>query len=221
MKYFSKAYIDFFKGLGANNNRDWFNANKTTFISEVKEPFEKFVEDLIKAMKKRDKNINMTPKEAIFRIYRDIRFSKDKTPYKVKMTAMVSSGGKKDYTTPGIYIEFGPEDCRLYSGLYELSKDQLYDVRTYIAGHMKQFDSLINDKTFKKRFGELRGEKHKRLPKEFVEAAEKQPLLFNKNFYFFAKFKPSILTKSDLLDTYLDYYDSTKKLRNFMTKALG
>lgn len=219
MSHFTKDYVAYFKDLAANNNRDWYHANKKRYEQSVKKPFNEFVADIIDRVAKKDPKFRIEPKDAIFRMARDIRFSKDKTPYKLHMSAVISPGGRKDMTTPGMYVQLGPEDVRVYGGLYMTEKDQLYKIREYIANNLKAFDKAINDKKFKATYGELHGEKNKIIPKEFREAAEKQPLIFNKGFYYFVKLKPSLIAKPELCDVIMEHYEIGKPVREFLTKA--
>ena len=101
MIYFTKDFIGFFSDLENNNNRDWFHENKKRYETSVKGPFESLVSALISELSKVYPEMTITPKDAIFRINRDIRFSKDKSPYKTHMAALISPGGKKDKTTSG------------------------------------------------------------------------------------------------------------------------
>ena len=100
MSYFSEDFLRFFKELAGNNNKEWFDLNRKRYFKEVKDPFHHFIEDLIAAVQKEDSNVNIAPKDAIFRINRDVRFSKDKTPYKLQVSAIISKGGKKDKVSP-------------------------------------------------------------------------------------------------------------------------
>ncbi len=220
MAYFTKDFTNFFKELAGNNNRDWFMANKSRYEESVKKPFELFIEDMITRLSKEDKRINMTAKESIFRIYKDVRFSKDKTPYKISASALISPGGKKDKSTPGVYLELTAEHVRFYSGSHVLEKDQLQKVRSYIADNLKAFDKVISAKDFTGNFSEILGEKHKRIPPEFQEAFEKQPLIANKSFYFYAQFKPSMVTDPKLIDKLMDTYRIAKPAMNFFDAAM-
>ena len=103
MVYFTERTQKFLADLEVNNNRDWFAANKEIFKVHVEQPFEKFVTDLIEQMKAFFPNMEITAKESIFRIYRDVRFGKDKSPYKIHMSAIISPGGRKDFRNPGFY----------------------------------------------------------------------------------------------------------------------
>lgn len=221
MSYFNKDFMQFFKDLAANNHKDWFDANRKRYETTVKEPFKSFVGDMISRVQKVDPAVQIEPKDAIFRINRDIRFSKDKTPYKTNVSAVITPGGRKDKVTPGLYFELNPENIRVYSGLYMLDTQQLHKVRSYIAANLDEFNKIINEKQFKKRYGEILGEKHKRVPKEFQEAYEKQPLIANKAFYCFAKLDPDEVLRDDFPELIMDYYKTVFPLKNYLTKALG
>lgn len=220
MAYFNQDFLDFFIELAGNNHKDWFDENRKRYEKEVKDPFKKFVQDGIDMISEFNSEIQVEPKDCIFRINRDIRFSKDKTPYKTRVSAVISPGGKKDRTNPGIYMELSPEHFRIYSGVFGLDKEDLLAVREYIADNAKEFNKLTSDKKFTTAFGEIRGEKNKILPKHLKEAGEKTPLIFNKNWYYFAEHKPETILQEDLLEIIKDRYLISKPLGDFFTKAI-
>src|SRR5690349_13436306 len=117
--------IEFFRELELNNNREWFEKNKKRYESSVKKPMEALAEQLIDAMRALDPEITMTPKQALFRIHRDIRFSKDKTPYKNHSGLSISKKGRADFGTPGIYLHVAPRNFGIASGYYHLEPDKL------------------------------------------------------------------------------------------------
>lgn len=222
MAYFTEDYLQFFKDLAANNNRDWFHANKKRYEQSVKNPFSEFVQAVIDKTSAIDKRFDIETKKAIFRINRDIRFSKDKTPYKLNCSAVIAPGGRKEgIGIPGLYLEAGPEHFRIYSGIYMPEKDVLYQIREYIINHSEQLNKLISDEEFVAKFGEIRGDKNKVLPKEFKEAAQTQPLLFNKQFYFFASLEPETVLRDDLMEIVMDHFHASEPMRQFLTKARG
>ena len=221
MTYFTEDYLNFFKELAANNHRDWFHENKKRYEKSVKDPFKSFVQDIIDKTAKIDDRFAGEAKNAIFRINRDIRFSKDKTPYKLQMGAVIAPGGKKEgMGIPGMYLELGPEHFRFYSGVYAPSKEDLYRIREYISHYSDELNAIISDREFVKRFGEIRGEKNKMLPKEFKSVAEKQPLIFNKQFYFFASLPPETILREDFDKVIFDHFQASEPMRDFLTKAL-
>jgi uncharacterized protein (TIGR02453 family) len=220
MSYFSPDYLQFFKELSANNHKEWFDLNRKRYEREVKLPFNAFVSELIEAVHQKDPEIQLAPKDAIFRINRDIRFSKDKTPYKNRMSAIISPFGRKDKSYPGLYVEIGPEHLRVYGGLYMLSTQQIYHVRNAIVHNLDLFKSLYSAKKFRDHYGEIRGEQAKRLPKEFQGAAEKEPLVYNKNWYYFQNFDPKTAERDDLLDLVMESYVAGKPLLDFFKEAI-
>jgi uncharacterized protein (TIGR02453 family) len=179
------------------------------------------VQDIIDRAAKLDPSLAIQAKDAIFRINKDVRFSQDKTPYKLQCSALIAPGGKKlGMSTPGMYLELGPEHFRFYSGLYMLEKDQLQRVREYIMKNSKDLDKLVAEKQFVEHFGELRGEKNKVLPKEFKEAAEAQALLFNKQFYFFSSMPPETILKDDLSEVVMKKFKASEPMRNYLSAAI-
>ncbi|VAX28680.1 hypothetical protein MNBD_IGNAVI01-1618 [hydrothermal vent metagenome] len=220
MKYFNQDFIDFFSELSKNNNRDWFNENKQRYIKSVKEPFYYFIEELIQQIHDDDETINITPKEAIFRIYKDVRFSKDKLPYKVFTSAIISPGGRKDFTTPGYYIEMDYNGVRFYGGAHFLDKDQLQNLREHIASNLNEFKRLHGEKMFKKKFGTLLGEQNKRIPKEFKEIIEKEPLIANKQFYYSTELSPNKILSNTLMDTIIKLYFVGKPVNQFLVEGI-
>ena len=96
MAFFEKDFLDFFIELAPNNNKDWFDLNRHRYANSVREPFKKFVSHMIENMSKDMPELkDLEPKDCTFRVNRDIRFSKDKTPYKLRMSALITPGGKK------------------------------------------------------------------------------------------------------------------------------
>ncbi|MGB5384862.1 MAG: DUF2461 domain-containing protein [Lutimonas sp.] len=220
MAYFKPDYLEFFKELAGNNHKEWFDIHRKRYEQSVKIPMQVFVKDLILTLNRFDKEIQIEPKDAIFRINRDIRFSKDKSPYKLHSSAVISKYGKKDKSYPGLYMELGPEYFGIYGGLYMPDSKEIQDIRTYIADHQKEFSALINEADFIDKYGEIKGEKNQRIPKEFTKIAEEIPLIMNKQWYYFAHLDPETILGEDLIDIVLDYYSSAKGMRAFLTKAI-
>ncbi len=221
MSHFNKDFIQFFKELEKNNQREWFHANKKRYVENVKDPFSEFVALMIDKMQAIDSRIVLLPKDAIFRINRDIRFSKDKSPYKTQVSAVLSPGGRKSMLAAALYLQFSHKSAEVYSGLYKLETKQVQKVRMHIAANLKTFEKLIRQKKFVEKFGEIHGEKNKRIPKEFREIAEKQPLIANKAFYFMASFKPTIVFEKNFPKVLIDHYKAALPLIRFFEEALA
>ena len=217
---FSQKYIQFLQDLSVNNNTEWFNANKKTYENEVKKPFETFIGKIINEINQVSPEILIDPKDAIFRINKDIRFSADKSPYKTEMSAVISKLGKKGNPCPGLYISLGPEKAVIASGLKMLDKQQLADVRHHIADNLEEFEVIIHNPNFNEAFGEIQGDKIKRLPEEFKEAAQKQSLLFNTSFIAMAELQATEIIKTNFEEQVINLYKLSMPFVEFFKKTL-
>ena len=221
MAFFQKDFLDFFIELAPNNNKDWFDLNRKRYENSVKEPFKKFVNHIISKLAEIDPAFKeLEAKDCIFRINRDIRFSKDKQPYKMQVSAVVSPLGKKSKAINGVYFELGPEHLRVYGGVYEIDKDDLLAVREGIAENIAEFQKTYNNPLFVKTFGELKGEKNKIIPKELKLAAEKEPLIFNKQWYFYTQFEPERILIDNLDETIINCYKAGRPVEEFFNKLI-
>jgi uncharacterized protein (TIGR02453 family) len=220
MKYFDQDFLDFFKELNNNNDKKWFDKNRKRYEKSIKTPFKEFVDVMIIRIKEDDPDVNIEAKDAIFRINRDIRFSKDKRPYNTHVSANISPHGRKSHSHPGFYFQFSFDKTMIGGGAYQLEKEGLYNIRSKIASSEKKFFKLIEDNDFKKKYKEIQGDRIKRIPSEFQAAYEKQPLIANKQFYFMTETKPDIVLKPSLPDTLMGYYNAGKSINDFLKDAL-
>lgn len=213
----SKSFMTFLQELEVNNNRDWFHANKKRFEAEVKLPFEQLTNEVIELMKKLDPEITVTPKECVFRIHRDVRFSKDKSPYKLHMASVVSRGGRKDVTYPGVYFQIDGNSISIAGGAWAPDSKRLYRIREKIASDPKAFRKIVDAKKYKETFGEMTGEKNKIIPKEFRGAAEVVPEIYNKSFHFWRNYKgQKYVTDKNLAKTIVEHFKIASKLNEFL-----
>jgi uncharacterized protein (TIGR02453 family) len=220
MAWFASDAVEFFRELELNNNKEWFAANKTRYQRSVQVPMETFAAEMISRVKHLDPEVATDPKKAVFRIYRDIRFSKDKTPYKTNAGMWISSGHAHVHAKPGLYFHIDARHMGIASGLYSLEPPQLRAVRANIAANIDRFEALLKDPRFVKAFGTIRGEANKIAPSEFKEAATKQPLLLNKQFYYWAEFDAEEALRDDLPDILMDRLDAARSMNEFLSSAL-
>lgn len=221
MSFFTKDFLNFFIELASNNNKDWFDLNRKRYENSVKDPFKKFVQHIIDEISKTDKSFkDLEAKDCIFRINRDIRFSKDKTPYKMRLSAVVAPGGKKSKAVNGVYFEFGPENVRVYGGVYEIEKEDLLTVRKGIANNISKFQKAYNNPVFKKVFGEIKGEKNKIIPKELRDAALLEPLISNKQWYFYTEFESDVVLTNDLDKLILACYKAGRPVEEYFNSLI-
>ena len=220
MSYFTPEFLKFFRGLKKNNSKAWFDANKEMYEATVKKPFTEFVEEIITRMRAEDATLNISAKEAIFRLNRDIRFSKDKAPYKTHMAANISAGGRKNYELPGFYLQFGAEQVMIGGGAYMLENENIYKVRKAIVKNLDAFAALLKDKNFKQKFGALQGEQNKVLPAEFKEYVAQQPVVANKQFYYMAELEAETILKKNLPEMVMQHYHAGKAMNEFLQQAM-
>jgi uncharacterized protein (TIGR02453 family) len=221
MSFFTEDYLHFFIELAGNNHKTWFDENRKRYETSVKKPFYAFTQHLIDQLAKKDPSFaELQSKDCVFRINRDIRFSKDKTPYKLMCSAVVAPNGKKSKAVNGIYFELSPQHVRAYGGIYEIDKEDLDAVREGIASNMDEFRSIYSSKTFKKTFGEILGEKNKVLPAHLKEAAQEENLIFNKQWYFYAEFPAEQVLSEDLDQLMLSCYEAGRPLEQFFNQFI-
>ncbi len=157
-----KSTLDFLKTLKKNNNKEWFDANKEKYLA-AKANIDSFIEETIKSFTAFDKGLTgLKAKDCVFRIYRDVRFSKNKTPYKINMGASINAGGKK-MEVAGFYIHIEPGKSFLAGGRWMPSSDHLKKIRQEIDYNGKKLHKILSDKDFKKQFGELDNSKEYKL----------------------------------------------------------
>ena len=161
-----KETLDFLKKLDKNNNREWFQANKKAFDA-AQDNLTAFAGYLIGEIGKFDDAVaDIDPKSCVFRIYRDVRFSKDKSPYKVNLGAYISPGGRKSMQ-PGYYFHLQPGASFVAGGKHIPDGPELLRIRTAIAANTDEFLKIINKKSYSDTFGEMRGDRLKSVPKGF------------------------------------------------------
>lgn len=162
-----KSTFDFLRKLKKNNNRDWFHANKKLY-DDARYDFEVFVFELIQKLAEFDESVSgLEPKDCMFRIYKDVRFSNDKTPYKINMGAAINEGGRK-MPNAGYYVHISPSENFIASGLYMPQPDKLQLVRNKIAARPREFKKIVEQKDFKKYYCKLwDGDTLKTAPKGF------------------------------------------------------
>ncbi len=220
MHYFSPTFIKFFKELSKNNTIEWFNSNRKIYENEVKKPFAIFVDEMINRIRNYEPNIDIKPADAIMRINKDIRFSKDKTPYNTHIAANISVYGKKDKSYPGFYFKLSYDKIEVFGGAYMVEAPILQTIRTNIAQNLNDFKKSYNSNEFKEKFGELKGEQSKRIPEEFQSVVAKEPLIANKQFYYSTEINAEIITQENLPEVLMGYYLAGKKVNDFLIAAL-
>lgn len=218
----SKETIKFLKDLEANNDRDWLRANKKAFET-AKDDFAGFVGELIAGISRWDPDVSgLAPDACIFRIYRDVRFSKDKSPYKTNFGAYISPGGRKT-NSPGYYIHIQPGgQSFLAAGKHMPEPKELLALRNAVAGKTDEFLKILGAKKFKDAWGEMDGEKLKTPPKGFPKDHPAVEYLKLKGFTVSHPLKnDKVLIEPDFAGNAVKAFRELKPFIDFLRRALA
>lgn len=223
MAHFGPGFVGFFRGLKRHNRRPWYHAHKPEYEREVKRPFEDFVEELIHRMAALGEPLaGLTAREATFRLARDTRFSSDKTPYKLHQSAVLAPGGRKVRGRAGFYVQLGAVGLAVAGGVYDTDKEQILAIRRAIARDGARLDRLLRARTFRRYFDGLEGERNERLPTEFASASKRFPLLYQKQFYYWAEYREAkIALRKDLADLVMRHWLAGRPVNDWLNRALA
>lgn len=215
----SKNTLIFLQNLSQNNNREWFTENKKQY-TDSQENMILFIEDLIAEMGVFDEDILKTDaKKALFRIYRDVRFSKDKSPYKNNMGASLGMG--KGSQKAGYYLHVEPDKSFLASGIYMPDSAALKTIRKEISLYSEDFLKIVNQKDFKKLFKELdQDDKLKKIPQGFEKEDPMAEYLKLKNFIVVYPLKDEDLIHKDAAKKFSEIFKAAKPLNDFLNSAI-
>lgn len=219
MQYITQEYFNFFQELAANNHKEWFDVNRNRYEQFVKRPFEQLTTEIAIRLAELDTHpIVQAPNQCIFRINRDIRFSKDKTPYKLHRAAAFGINGKKT-EEPCYYFAIGPNNFEVGGGMYDVSKENLHKIRQEIFYNSAELNVLMEAKSFKENF-QVYGEKNKIIPKEYREFAKDNPIIFHKQYYVFTELSQKDALSSNLADILMNVFSEVKPFNDYLWEAI-
>jgi uncharacterized protein (TIGR02453 family) len=218
-----KSTLQFLKNLKSNNDRNWFEAHRTEF-EKAKIDFEEFIHQVITDLSKVNPPIGkLLPKDCIFRIYRDVRFSKDKAPYKPHFSASINQGGKKSNLS-GIYVHIEPTGGWgnfIGGGVWSPEPENLRKIRQEIEYNHEEFFKIIHKKKFKDLFGDLSQEyKLKRLPKGLEPGHPAEEYLKLNSFIVTCTIPAKDITTAQLRKSIVNAYKTMMPLLNFINRAV-
>lgn len=217
----SKSLLQFLRDLTVNNDRDWFQENKPRFQA-ANEEFTFFMQGVIDDIAKFDKSIKgVQAKDCVFRIYRDVRFSADKSPYKIHFGAYVSPGGKKPEGGAGYYFHIESEQSMLAGGVYMPPADWLKAIREKLAKDAKPLKKIIEGTEFKKFFGEMEGEKLSRPPKGFAIDTPEIELIKQKSFLAVRKLSDKDILSRNFSDKLVEGCKIMKPFNDYFNAVIS
>lgn len=218
---FPKECIYFLKQLKRNNNREWFEKHKEEYERNAKSPMLSFIAALQPHFARFAHEFDLNPKRSIFRIYRDIRFSSDKTPYKTNIAAhFVLRGMPKGFVGSGYYIQIEPGEFFVGGGIYLPDSNQLKKIRKAIVSRGKEFLSIVENPRFKKRFAPFEWSKLQRIPRGFDENHPMAEWLKFKQFFVGVSLPESKCYRESLADEVVDVCEEAAPLVRFLNNSL-
>lgn len=212
--------FEFLSALEQNNNREWFMENKVWYQSAYDTVLQFLDQRLIPGVATFDPSVqNVTAKQCIFRIYRDVRFSKDKTPYKTHFGAYIGPQGRKSKTA-SYYFHLQPGNSFVGGGVYHPSAEALKAIRTEIYYNINRLNEIRFATDFKETFGCIAGDKLKRLPIGFPKNFSAPELLKFKDYIVAYNLKDSEIMKPRLDQYLLNIFKKQKPFNDFLNEAL-
>ena len=222
MKIKSELFT-FLSELKENNNRVWFQDNKERYENDVKDPLLTFIAAFAERTPEISTSIMAIPRisgGSLFRIYRDMRFSKDKTPYKTGAGIHFRHKRGKDVHAPGYYLHLEPGDVFAGCGIWKPNTETVTKIRTKIATHPDQWLNIVQEKKFKKTFT-MGGDSLKRPPKGFDPDHPLIEDLKRKDYLASIVLNEKIVGEPDFLDYYVELCKTAAPFMEFLTKAVG
>jgi uncharacterized protein (TIGR02453 family) len=221
--YFSPKLFKFIRELKTNNNRDWFQANKPRYESDVKEPLLAFIGDVGPHLQKISKSTIADPRPvggSMFRIYRDVRFSKDKSPYKTQASAWFKHAQGKDVHAPGFYLHLEPGNVFAGAGIWHPDSKTLGEIRDAIVDDPAKWKRMKAGKTFKS-LCSLQGDTLIRPPKGYDPDHPLIEDLKRKDFTVLIPLTQKAATSADFLDQFVKACKAASPLNKFLCGAIG
>ena len=217
---FPKEMTTFFRSLKRNNRREWFQPRKHVFEQYVKEPMIELVTALNRDFAKFAPEFVSDPKKAIFRIYRDTRFSSDKTPYKTHIAASFARRGGERLAAGGFYFSVSHDQIEVAGGIYHPQPETMLVVRNHIAEHHQDLRRLLADRKVRRLLGDLQGDALTRAPKGFDPAHPAIQLIKMKDWILDTTLDPALGTSPRLYKELADRFRAMTPLIEFLNRPL-
>jgi len=212
--------VQFFRGLKRNNRREWFQPRKHLFEQHVKTPMLELVATLNAQLARFAPNYVTDPTKAIFRIYRDTRFSADKTPYKTHVAASFRRRGPKDVQTAGFYFSVSATEIEVAGGLYHPPPETLLLVRTHISETHPELRKIVESRKAQRLVGELQGSELTRAPKGFDPKHPAAGLIRKKDWILDTMLDPDLATTPKLFREIADRFRVMAPFIEYLNRPL-
>ena len=217
---FSMEALDFLRRLKRNNRRPWFQKNKPIYDEKVRQPMVELVQALNHELLGIAPEMVTEPRRAIYRIYRDVRFSPDKSPYKTHIAALFTPRNLPKHAGGGFYIHLSPDELLVAGGVYMPGPKELWEIRNHIAQNAATLRRIVAERRFKEYFGSLEGDQLTRVPKGFPCTHPAADLLRHKQFLVSVTHSPEKGLDPGLLGFLIRYFRAMTPLIRFLNKPL-
>jgi len=221
-RHFSPAIFSFLKDLEANNNREWFQANKDRYVNDLKAPALAFISDFSPLLLEISRHFRSDPRPvggSLFRIYRDVRFSRDKSPYKTHAGLHFRHQLGKNAHAPGFYLHLTPGGSFVGVGLWRPDGSTLKKIRDLVAEHPKAWRNAVGETDFAEAFT-VQGESLKRPPRGYDPDHELVEILKMKDFTAMTKVSQKQVTQGGFIDRFAGLCKTGSPLVKFICRAL-
>jgi len=209
----------FFKALKKNNDREWFQPRKEQYVQFVQQPMTELVLALNEQLERFAPEYVADPKKAIFRIYRDTRFSADKTPYKTHIGAFFSRRGVS--SGAGLYMHFSDNSTFVGGGVYHPERDVLLAVRQHVRDNHQELRKILSQSKVKTIFGEMGGDRLTRVPKGFDPEHPAAELIKHKDWLLSSELEPSAATTAGVYTEVLSRFRLIVPFLEFFNQPLS
>jgi uncharacterized protein (TIGR02453 family) len=217
---FPRQSLAFLRALKRNNRREWFQPRKEQFDADVREPMLAMVERLADDLRSIAPEIVVDPKTAMYRIYRDTRFSENKTPYKTHVAAVFPWRGLAKHEGAGLYFHVSPDEVWMGGGMYSPQTAQLQAVREHIAGNVRRMRAIVESPGFRRHVGELEGERLQRVPHGFPKDHAAADYLKYRQFLAGRELPPAFACSPKFYTTLITVFRQVAPLARFLNEPL-
>lgn len=220
---FSPKCLSFFRQLEKNNDREWFKPRKAIFEAEARAPMLELVAWLNERMRKfAVDHVAEPPAKAIFRIYRDTRFAKDKTPYNTLVSAIFHRRGLPKPGGAAFYVAVSHKGVEVAGGMYMPAPEQLKAFRDAVARDAKPLSKILSDRTLRRLMGDVHGEQMTRVPKGYSAepGSDAESLLRRKNIYFSVDLDAKLATTPKLANEVIKRFEALSPLVDHINRIL-
>ncbi len=217
---FTSESLRFLRALKRNNRREWFAAHRDDYETHVRQPMIAVITRLADDLREFSPEFVANPKTSMYRIYRDIRFSENKAPYKTHVAATFPTRGLPKHEGAGLYFHVSPDEVWIGGGMYAPQPSQLHAVREHIAANFRRLHTLVESPAFRRDVGTLEGERLQRVPRGFSKDHNAAEYLKFKQFLAGREFEPALAISPTFYAGLLTIFRRVAPLLRFLNEPL-